>query len=215
MELAKPITEFLNQTNEIKNDIGYDVNQRLDKTDQSSISPMREGYEPDRRLDSYYSTEAERIKWNPLDGERGKWEDGERGNGTYVPNVDSEKGKMVADALKEFDIKGITYKNSIPDFSKCAKATVTIDNMTENIVDNFNQADEQLAEQWNKEMKDSRIDWEAREIKDYRKEHQMSWHECSDMKTCMLVDRKIHDYFRHTGGRFECKKRNELEGGNA
>lgn len=212
MELAKPMTEFLNQTNEIKNDIGYDVNQRLDKTDQSPISPMREGYEPDRRLDSYYSTEAEREAYIPDENsELGEWKLGEKGNGLFVPNINNEKGETIANVLNEYGLKGIEYIKGIPVFNKCSEAIVAIDNMTENMSDNFNQADAQLAKQWNAENKNGRTDWVAQDIKDYRMENDKIWHDCSDMKTCMLIDRNIHDYFGHAGGTFECEKKNAPE----
>ena len=92
---------------------------------------------------------------------------------------------------------------------KFGREMVKIDNMTDDRLGyggNFAQADMKLAKQWNDTRKDGRSDWTARQIKEYRVDNHLTWHECSDLKTCMLVDTSIHSYFPHSGGVFEFNK---------
>lgn len=69
------------------------------------------------------------------------------------------------------------------------------------------------AEQWNIEKKDGRIDWDAADVRDWRRENNCSWHECCDTRTMMLVPTEIHGYFRHSGGVAECKARDNADVG--
>lgn len=150
----------------------------------------------------YYSTYEERIKQTPReDSDRGQW-DGERGESKYTPN-DEE----ITQILEKYDSDGVCYEDGIPDFSDVSESTVEIDNMTESRADNFKQCDQKCAEQWNKEARDGKTDWTARDVKEWRQENGYSWHERNDMKTCDLVPTKINDYFGHLGGVSECKKR--------
>ena len=112
--------------------------------------------------------------------------------------------------LAQFELEGIEYKNGIPDFSKCSACTVEIDNMGSTRYGedgNFAQCDAKAAEQWNKEGRDGKTDWTARDVKKWREENGYSWHERNDMKTCDLIPTKVNDYFGHLGGVAECKKR--------
>lgn len=156
--------------------------------------------------EEYFSTYDERLRQTPKeDSDRGEWE-GERGESKFVP-YDQE----IIDILAEYGLDGIVYKDGIPDFSEVSESTVEIDNMTENRAENFKQCDEKCAEQWNKEGRDGRTDWTARDVAQWRKENGYSWHECNDMKTCDLVPTKINDYFGHLGGVSECKKRDAAD----
>ena len=80
---------------------------------------------------------------------------------------------------------------------------------------NFTQADKQCAELWNEQKRDGRADWSEEAVSKYRKEHGLEWHERCDTKTMDLVKHEIHDFFRHSGGVYECKTRdnNEPSGG--
>lgn len=157
----------------------------------------------------YFSTYEERLRQTPKeDGERGEWE-GQRGESKYIPN-DEE----IAQILEEYGLDGIMYEDAIPDFSDVSECTVEIDNMTENRSENFSQCDKKCAEQWNKEARDGRTDWTARDVAKWRRENGYSWHERNDMKTCDLVPTKINDYFGHLGGVSECKKRDADNGGD-
>ncbi|MCC8046450.1 MAG: HNH endonuclease [Clostridiales bacterium] len=157
---------------------------------------------------NYYSTYEERLKQTPGDsGERGEWSE-DRGESDFKPN-DQE----IQDILAKHGLESIPYKDGIPDFSKVSEATVEIDEMSENRSENFKQCDEKCAEQWNKEAKDGKNDWTARDVKEWRQENGYSWHERNDMKTCDLVPTKINDYFGHLGGVSECKKRDSENSG--
>jgi len=157
----------------------------------------------------YLSNYEERIKQTPTDknNERGYWED-ERSESKYIPS--DEKIKEI---LTKYGLDGIEYRNGTPDFSGCSESTIEIDNMTENRSINFEQADEKCAAQWNKEGRDGKTDWTARDVANWRRENGYSWHECNDRKTCQLVPTEINDYFGHFGGVGECKKANSQEEG--
>lgn len=156
-----------------------------------------------------YSTYEERIRQTPRENsDRGEWS-GDRGESDFTPN-----DKEIQDILGKYDKERIKYENGMPDFSEVAESTVKIDNMTENRADNFRQCDEKCAEQWNKEGRDGRTDWSARDVKEWRQENGYSWHERNDMKTCDLVPTKVNDYFGHLGGVSECKKCDSEIGGS-
>jgi Tfp pilus assembly protein PilP len=163
----------------------------------------------------FLSTYEERKRQTPTDKntERGHWED-KRGESRYIPT--DEKIKEI---LAKYGLDGIEYKDAIPDFSKCSESTVEIDNMSENRyskdgkVGNFEQADQKCAEQWNKDGKDGKTDWTARDVANWRRENGYSWHECNDRKTCQLIPTEINDYFGHLGGIGECTKANAQEEG--
>lgn len=174
------------------------------------------------RNNEYYVPSEERVKYTPkyIDGE---WV-AERGNSKFIPSSETERGLAAKEKLAEHGLDGIDYVNNEPDFSKCSKATVTIDNMTENRQNyrdnegamqqgNFSQANMKCAEQFNAEQKDGKPDWTARDVEEWRQENKYSWHECSDTKTMQLVPREIHSACIHPGGVSECKARDNNGGG--
>ena len=117
--------------------------------------------------------------------------------------------------MEKYGLDGIEYEDGIPDFSGVSESTVEIEDMTDNRAKNFRQCDEKCAEQWNKEARDGRTDWAARDVKQWRQENGYSWHERNDMKTCDLIPTKINDYFGHLGGVSECSKRDaDNDGGD-
>lgn len=160
------------------------------------------------KINEYFSTYDERIMQTPReDSDRGKWE-GIRGESKFIPY-----NQEIKDILAKYGVDGIVYKDGIPDFSVVSKATVEIENMSENRAENFKQCDEKCAEEWNKEARDGRTDWTARDVAKWRKENGYSWHERNDMKTCDLISTKINDYFGHLGGVSECRKRDAFNDG--
>ena len=173
---------------------------------------------------NYYTSYEDRIKLTPKeDSELGTWE-GERGESKFIPNEENEAGSAAKEKLNEYGMDGVEYKDGEPDFSKCSEAEVKIDNMTENrenYVDengenqqgNFAQADAKCAEQWNSSKRDGKDDWTAADVRNWRREHQYSWHECCDTSTMQLVPREIHSYFKHSGGVAECKTRDNTNTG--
>lgn len=164
--------------------------------------------------DEYPSTYEDRINRTPKEvSDRGVWT-GERGESKYIPT-----DKEILEILAKYGLDGIEYHDGIPDFSGCSESTVTIDNMSETRYGkggNFEQCDQKCAEQWNKEGRDGKTDWTARDVANWRKENGYTWHERNDMKTCDLIPTKINDYFGHLGGVGECIRRdkeNSKDGG--
>lgn len=184
----------------------YDNGWKYRVNESGAVEVLEEGY---------YSSRKERLDRTPVDGERGKWE-GEPGESKYKPLPITERGVKVLDRLSEYGLDGIEYKNALPDFSPCCIESVEID-MTEVRYlkgGNFEKADTMCANKWN-EMQFKGCDtWTARSVAEYRLKHNFTWHECEDRKTCQMVSRDIHDYFGHSGGVSECKKRlGKTEGG--
>ena len=167
----------------------------LSKSLQDRINPFSSIDNP------LFSKLEERIKNTPLEGNGGHWQ-GERGLSKWKPTDSKVKEK-----LAKYGQDGIEFKNGVADFSKVSEQTVEIEGMTDIRQSNFNKADSKCAEVWNKEMHNGRSDWTAQQVKEYRQENTLSWHECSDMKHCDLVSRDIHQNVRHKGGVYECKLR--------
>ena len=153
-----------------------------------------------------FSKLTARIKHTPVEGRGGHWL-GERGNSKWIPAEAKAK-----EALAKSGQDGIYFKNGVADFSKVSEQTVEIDGMTiDRLKNNFPKADAKCAEAWNKEMRDGRNNWTADQVKQYRHENNLSWHERSDMKHCDLVSKDIHGEIRHSGGVYECKIRDGVD----
>lgn len=163
---------------------------------------FKEIAEPEK---NYYTDYTDRLNLTPSEQTlEGKWE-GERGESKFIPSGETDRSIAAKEALAERGMDGIEYRQAEPDLSGCAEAKVQIDNMTPYRPENFAQADEKCAEQWNKVKKDNRDDWTADDVKSWRLENQYTWHECCDTRTMLLVPREIHSFFRHSGGVAECK----------
>lgn len=150
-------------------------------------------------------------KFVPADpSEKGYWE-GEKGESKFIPNTDTEAGLKAKQKLSEFGMDGVEYINHEPDFSKCAEATVRIDNMTDIRARNFEQADIRCAEKWNAEQKNGKTDWDKYSVSEWRHDNNCVWHERCDTKTMDLLSRDIHNtdaqIFIHSGGVAECRTR--------
>ena len=149
----------------------------------------------------YNSTLEERIKRTPKENAiRGMWT-GDRGESWYIP-----ADKSVNAILHVFELDGILYKEGIPDFSVCAKVTVSIENMNEIRRENFWKCDVKCAEKWSGEKYEGKSSWTSKDVKQWRKENGYTWHERNDMVICDLVPTKINRFFGHLGGVSECKK---------
>lgn len=227
--------KIIDAANEIKEHspiiTNFDIDRRID-VDRDVISRDENKFDVDKRLpriaDSghvndietitedvfcerteLFSSLQERTGFTPLEGrERGDWK-GARGESEFVPSY-----SFMKEHLSEYGLEGIQYKNGVPDFSKVSDTTVTIDNMTTERYGNggnFEQADTAAAKIWSAEKRDGRDDWSARDVADWRAAHKMSWHERSDMVTMDLVPYSIHQYFSHSGGVYECRKRDSQE----
>lgn len=154
-------------------------------------------------IERLFSSYKERLDQTPLSGLRGYWT-GNRGESKFVPF-----DKEIRELLAKLGLDGIEYKNAIPNFLRCSVCTTEIDNMSpqrRGKGGNFEQCDAKCAEIWNKEKRDGRSDWTARDVEKWRTENGYSWHERNDRKTCDLIPTKINDYFGHLGGVSECIK---------
>ena len=134
----------------------------------------------------------------------GEWT-GEAGNSIwkpyleYIPKKHNEAGKTWGEILNKYGIDGIEFKDGEPDFTPVSEGTVEIEDFTDDRNGNFTQADEKLAEKWTTEGKDGK-EWTAQDVKEYRKENNLTWHERSDMKTLDLVPQEVHGNISHHGG---------------
>lgn len=151
--------------------------------------------------EKYNSTLEERIKKTPKGNSiRGMWT-GDRGESCYIPT-----DKSILPILHMFKLESILYREGIPDFSVCAKITVSIESMSEIRRENFRKCDVRCAEEWNLKKYEGKSKWSPNDIKQWRKENGYTWHERNDMLTCDLVPTKINKFFGHLGGVSECKK---------
>lgn len=172
---------------------------------------------PDKLIESsvescdYPSTYKERLDRTPTtENSHGKWS-GDRGESMFIPTAD-----RVREILRNKGLKGIEYKNGIPDFDPIAEAKVVIQGMSqhrhsligengERVVGNYEKADIECAKAWNLEQRDGKDDWTHQDVKKWREANEYTWHEHNDMKTCSLVPTEVHDACRHLGGVSEIK----------
>ena len=187
-----------------KNQFNPDKRMEINKDETDNIA----SFNPDKRLEKndYFSTYNERIAQTPKEG----W-DGKRGESLCRSN-----NEEVNNELSKFGQDGVSYKNGLADvgFKKCSVEKVDID-MTERRYGpngNMEKARTALANKWNDQKKDGRIDWNAREVHKYQQENKLVIHECANRRTCYLMPIVIHEEFSHLGGVSECKKVNEKLG---
>ena len=130
---------------------------------------------------------------------------GEPGNSMWIPDSDyvpqkgNPEGKTWGEILDKYGIDGIPFNDGEPDFSEVAEAEVQVDEIGPDRDENFSKADETLAEQWTKEQKDGH-EWTAEDVRNYRKENHLTWHECGDRTTMQLVPAEVHSNVPHSGG---------------
>lgn len=217
--LAKAI-ESSELTSSLKENLGakdFNPDKRLNPEKGSNETIRSTSFNPDERIHQdrlpetsnsidkgYLTTSMERKE---LAGRsKGEW-DGEVGDSKFVPDKEEAKND-----LKKYGESSISYKDGIPDFSKVAESTVSIEDMTSIRQYNFMQADKRCAEQWNNEQRGGRSDWTAREIKQWRHDNKCSWHERIDRKTMDLVPSDLHLECKHYGGVSECRRYEALRG---
>ncbi len=116
------------------------------------------------------------------------------------PDVTTDRGKEVADALSRYGVDSIPYKDAYPDFSKVSVCTAQIDTMSEKGWKNRIPGYKAMAEVWNREKHGGKDDWTWRDIEQYKKDNNLDFHECQDRHTVQLVPACIHEYFKHCGG---------------
>lgn len=153
-----------------------------------------EGYIKYQKFNTPYTKYEERLTQVPQEN-RGHWT-GKRGESDFV--LDKPIEVLKPDGTK-LTIDRITYKNAVPDFSPYQEAQVKIPSMTNNRTANFSQADEALAEIWDKSNHLDRT-WKARDVSNYRSENHLTWHEMSNMESMQLVPTDVNQTFTHFGG---------------
>lgn len=198
------------ESNEVRGKV-FNLDKRLHVVDD--VKGFAESvFKPDSRFDRHYTTYEERLSQCASEKNRTVRFEGTRGESKLVPRLDSDKGRALAEKLKEYGQSGIDFKNALPDFSKVANERVEI-GMTSDLETNYKRADTELAKKWNAEARDDRTDWSPREVKAWRKENGLTIHEDADMKTCFYVPFEIHDSVLHSGGRAEIKKKDGISSG--
>lgn len=189
----------------MKETVGSEVNKKMSPTEllsKSEKSGISGNFEEIANTKSEVANFEQKNSFLPENG--GEWS-GERGNATWNPDRDEipkrppGNEKTWGEILDKHRIDGIKFKDGEPDFSPVSKGTVEIKDFTDDRVANFTQADEQLADKWTAEGKDGK-EWTPQNIKNYRKENNLSWHERSDMKTLDLVPQEVHGNVPHSGG---------------
>lgn len=159
----------------------------------------------------------------------GEWT-GEKGNSIWKPDPEKIPNGGRGDAnpdsltygeiLVKYEIDGIEYKKEtyevngeikedyFADFTPVAEAEVEIEDMTTDRHKNYAKAAEGVAEKWSAEAKDGKTDWSPRDVENWRREHNYTWHEHQDCKTVQLVPREVHCNTPHRGGVSILKERN-------
>ena len=174
-----------------------EVSERVDDVGSDGVSLLDIAIEKRRYINS------DGLPKN-LPKSDGGWT-GEPGNSTwspdsdYVPQKGNPDGNTWGEILDKYDIDGIPFNDGEPDFSEVAEAEVQVDEIGPERDENFAKADEALAEQWTKEQKDGH-EWTAEDVRNYRKENHLTWHECGDRTTMQLVPAEVHSNVPHSGG---------------
>lgn len=145
------------------------------------------------------------------DSKNGSWE-GERGESKFVPKSETALGAAACQDLDRYGLDGIVYSHGVPDFSPVAEGTVKVEGFSENRPANFKLAYEALSERWNQEKHDGRSDWTPTDIRQFKKDNNLVWHECLDMETMQLIPESIHKSCSHLGGISKVKNHNEEPG---
>ncbi|WP_336047170.1 HNH endonuclease, partial [Solibacillus ferritrahens] len=156
---------------------------------KGNIPKVTKGYD----VTPLKSTYQERLNQTPVNN--GKWT-GERGESTFI----SDKPE-VKPYVEKAGVKGVEYKNAMPDFSPFSKAEFEITGMFSSRPSNFSKADELLAKQWSTPEKQ----WKKAEVAKWRSQNKYTWHELNDGKTIQLVPRDVNFKFGHLGGVSEVK----------
>ncbi len=156
----------------------------------------------------FYSTAAERRNCTPKESsKRGAW-NGIRGFSKFIPANDQI---LVRYLLKQFNLSGIHYYNYSPDFEPCSIVKILLQCMSSNRSETHKQCNQLCADYWNHIKYLGRNDWTSSQVKKYCQENDLTWHECNDRSTCLLVPTAIHAFFGHLGGIAECKRAEKLK----
>lgn len=154
-----------------------------------------EGYDLYQKYNAPYSEYNARLQQTPAEGHGGHWS-GDRGESDFI----LDEPIVRPDGTK---ITKVTYKNAVTDFSPFQEAQVKIPRMTNSRYNNFKQADEALAEYWNRIQYQGHswvVNDGVNDIKDYREANNLTWHEMNNMESMQLVPYEVNARFGHLGG---------------
>lgn len=194
-----------------------DFSKEAGKPNENNKIPEFYGKNLGYDIDIKKQNRCDAIKESSFLPESGGAWTGEKGNSTWIPDDDTTPkkhnpdGRTWGEIKADHDIAGINFKDGEPDFSEVSEATVEIEDFTEDRNKNFTQADEQCAKKWTAEKKDDR-EWTPSDVREYRKENNLSWHERSDQKTMDLVPSIVHGNIPHSGGISAAKKASQANG---
>lgn len=118
---------------------------------------------------------------SPKEGSDGSWKGGERGNSTWYPDPNTDKGKQVLEATGG---KPIKFEDGHPDFSPYAKHRVEID--MQGTPADFTAARDAMRKQLNDPHWETPEGW--------------TWHHNHDGVTMELVPSNLNNKVPHTGG---------------
>ena len=150
------------------------------------------GYDYYHKFNTPYTSKKFRIDHTPReDSDKGKWT-GERGESEFVLDEPLE-------CTNKTVVKKVNYQNGVPDFSDCAVAEVKVDHITDIRTSNYRSADQALASKWSA-MRHEGHRWSSAQVKQYRIENNLTWHEMSNMTHMQLVPTEVNSTFSHCGG---------------
>lgn len=182
----------------------------FDKIVEKSTNETVENFTPTMSLNEikdFFDKKFDRIEdksHSILPKENGAW-DGEVGDSKWIPDENhtpigkgtNPENKTWGEILEDNHIDGIEFKDGEPDFSPVCHGEVEIDGFSDDRQKNYTKADIELANE---------RDCTPREAVQYRKENNLTWHECKDQKTMQLVPASVHGNISHSGGISEAKK---------
>lgn len=169
-------------------------------------------FNPDARIGKLYTERQDRV--DQAKGTKCEWT-GDPGDSRAIPLTDTQEGRAAADKLAEHGQKDVRYRDGVVNFADCSVESVAIDDMTSDIEGNRSQALRAVADKWNEKgmVQDNGKKWTPNAVRDWASKNRLDFHECSDMRTCQFVPHEIHSYFKHTGGRAECRIREGQQNG--
>jgi len=188
VDSPKEIRETSEDKSEIDDEIDIQYNEYLqeDKAQEFEHKSAEEK-ETERESD---------LRNCPIEGNGGHWE-GERGESKWSPERDEIPSKYNPDnktwgeIMDKHDIDGVEFHSGEPYFSEVTKERVEIDDFSDDRSDNFDQADEALANRWGCDPDD---------VAKWRSQNKYTWHECRDCETMQLVPSEVHNNITHRGG---------------
>ena len=196
-QFGKAISEVAKSTGEVAKNTSKDIDKRIDV---GKIKEHSLGSEKNNDIDKKIEVSKKKIEIDKVKEYNDRIKQAESSDGEW-------SGKVGESTLTLKTGEKVEYKDGYPNFTPYSKGDVKINNMTSDKDTNWAYAKKAYAEKWNKECKDGKSNWTDNDVAKYKKDNDLVFHECEDMKTCQLVPKHIHRAAQHYGGRHECKIR--------